>query len=319
MKKTLLLVLAVLTIVLSGCDQLFSEVEIAFFNMKRIANVQMDITMVHDANKESTSFTVITDGYHQVTNNNEEIKYTYFNNEKDLYELVMIDDHYNSYKIDKVGNYDLDISVILELFLIAPEDFKKDDDGYYRPTVILYDFIDLEFKVIDGYITEMNFKFNIEDEIYNFFIAFSNINNSDFNFPLYHQYTDLEQAKYFLSLDNNIVTETELGFDITIDDILIQYISPNEYLTINYNDIIIYYDALTSTIKTSEDDLNSFSVEKYTEIEGNFYLNTINFEQLNSYYEAFLITSQTDDIEYKIIPKETIEPPSTIVETENNN
>lgn len=313
MKKILLVVLAALVIGLSGCDQLFSELEITFFNMKRIGNVQMDITMDTIPDEDPISFTVITDGFHHVTSDNEEVKYTYLNQDKQMYRLVLIDDHYDSYQIETLGDYHLDTSVILELFLLAPQDFKLDSDGYYRPIVILYDFTDLEFKVVEGYITEMNFNFNIDDNFVPVQILFSNVNNSEFNFPVYHEYTELEQSKYFLELDNNIITETELGFDVTIDEIIVYYTSPNDYLVIDNNGSISYYYVSTSSIKDDLEDLVEIPVEQYISFGINSSLNTINFDQLNIYFNEYLLSK------VEILTEDTLEVVPDDIEQEDNN
>jgi hypothetical protein len=313
MKKVLLVVLSAISIGLSGCDQLFSELEITFFNMKRIGNIQMDIKMEDIPNQDPYEFTIKTDGYHQVTTNLEEMNYTYFNAEKDLYELILIDGKYNAIKLDKVGNYDFDISIILELFLLAPEDFKLDSDGFYRPTVILYDFIELEFKVVDGYITEMNFKLNVNEDLLTLSILFSNVNNSEFSFPVYHQFTELEQAKYSLELENNIITETELGYDVTIYDIVIHYTSTNEYLEIVYNGDSIYYNVANSTIKEHLDDLYSVPLELYISEGLGSYLSVINFEQLDIYFNSYI--QEVQDLEFEYIE----DPAPDTTETEDIN
>ncbi len=284
MKKILLVIIAAATLILSGCDQFFSELEITFFNMKRIAYIQMDITMDDIPDEEPINLIIKTDGFHQITETSDEIAYTYLDYRKDVYELTLIDDQYYSYKLDKLGAYDLDINTIMEIFLLAPQDFKKDDDGFYRPTVILYDFTDLEFKVSDGYITEMNFKLNTNDDLISMSILFSDVNAYELAFPEYTQFTPLEQAAYFLDITGHTIQTYELGFDITVNDLTLSYTLPTDYLTFtNSNGEVIYYDIRTGYLKEEINSQIQFTVAQYKVMNSDFDLSSVNFMYLNDY------------------------------------
>lgn len=321
MKKLLLVIVAVLAIGLSGCDQFFSELEITFFNMKRIAYIQMDITMKDIPNQDPLDFVVKTDGINHITEMDDEISYTYLDENKDFYELFTIDESYYSYKLEQLGAYDLDITTIMELFLLAPQDFKLDKDGYYRPTVILYDFEDLEFKVEDGYITKMNFKLKLNDDLIDMTIVFSDVNLYDLDFPEYIQFTEMEQIEYFLQQDNQEIIQNDLGFDVVIDDVTVNYINTNDYLIITDGETTAFYDIHTGLIREVLASVETYTVRQYNIIEPTLTLSKINLEEIVSYYHAYqedLAFNELKDEEDPLVTEPTLPVEDDTTETDDS-
>lgn len=298
MKKLIIMLLTIfMTLSLTGCEDLFSDLEIAFFNMNRIANVKMEIEMDGIPHKKDFEFSIITDGTNQITNVNDELTYTYIDENKNVYGLVMIDDQYHSYKMEQVGKYDLDISIVLELFLLSPSDFALSEDGYYRPIVVLYDFDELEFTIKDGYIHQMNFQIDLGGDSIKTSIQFNDINESTLVFPTYTQFTTLEQAEYFLMEDNHIIDLQDDGFLITVEDINIEYSLPNNYIEIIISESSFYYFPDGKYFKTDLSSQNILSTEEIVDYYQSSFVGLINFEYVEKYYLSFVsdLTTQEHD------------------------
>lgn len=292
MKKMSIAILLVLSSLLVGCNEFFSELEIAFFNMNRIAYTEMVIEMDGIPNNDNLDFTIKTDGLHQITTIGTQTRYTYFDENKDIYELIDIEGEYFSYRLEKLGDYELDISVIMELFLLSPQDFRLDDDGYYRPIIVLYDFSELEFIVVDGYITEMNFILNLNDDHIDTTIQFKDINEIELNFPEFTQFTKLQEAEYFLQEDNHRIALSETGFEMNVEDVFLVYNSQNNYIEITKDETLFYYfpdeDYFKINLESNEI-LEEIDIVDYYQSS---FITILNFEYIDKYYHSFV-----DDIE----------------------
>lgn len=294
MKKFMILLSFTISVFLVGCDNLFTELEITFFNMNRVAYTQMNIQMIGIPNNDNIEFTIKTDGSHQITKIKDETRFTYFDENKNVYELIDIDGEYYSYQLENIGDYELDISIIMELFLLSPQDFKLGDDGYYRPIIILYDFKDLKFTVVNGYIDEMSFILNLNNDDIETHISFSDINEMDLDFPEYTQFTKLEEAEYFLKEDNHSITLLADGFEMSLEDIFLSFDTANKYITINKDNTYFYYFPEENHFKLyldSEFTLEEVDIVNYYQSS---YITILNFEYINKYYESYMDNIEID-------------------------
>jgi hypothetical protein len=257
----------------------------------------MQIEMMDVPQKGDTSFVVKTDGEKLVTKYDENTVYTYIDENKNFYKLVNVDNEYFSYKVDHLEEYELDISVILELFLLSPQDFRLDDDGYYRPIIILYTLKDLEFNVVDGYISNMSFTIELSDEEIQTSIVFNNINQAELNFPEYTQFTLLEQAEFFLKEDNHSINLNDNGFTITVEDITLAFESPNNYIVITKDESSFYYFPDYNFFKTNLTSSSILFEDDIIEYYQSSYIKLINLEYVNNYYYSFLNNYRTTLIE----------------------
>lgn len=313
MRKLFIVVLSSIATLLSGCDTLFSELEITFFNMNRIGNVEMEVTIYEDL-KNPTNFNIKTDGLHQVTEQDDEITFTYFNENKEFFQLIMIEELYYGYKTEVSEDEVFNLNTILELFTLAPQDFELEKDGYYRPIVMLYDFEDLEFKVVNGYITEMNFRLITDGDSIPMNIIFSNVNETELNFPKFIEFSPYENAKYFLENNDYEIYTSEVGYIISNDILIFEYTYDEEFIVItdlsnidNEDYGTLYYYPDTEIITLDQEGNLTYSLGKFIYLYEESNISLLNLAVINDFHFGSLLSFQ----EYS-----ELEPVEDTIETE---
>lgn len=159
---------------------------------------------------------------------------------------------------------------------IDPNEFTKDDDGYYVGSIELEgQNVDLKIKIANGYIKEIIFEITNQGLTFDVNVTVSKYNEVTVNLPTeYYEYTYEDEAKEFLGIEGNIeyvdgYFQTEYGGLLLLqftenskEVMIVDSFSSGELLKYTYN-------TETKTVKynTSDGETLTMSVEEFVASE----------------------------------------------------